>query len=376
MTNKNSNKVKTIYIYVTKFLLDHVILDVSDMSRDKFEIYIKKKYNINEVDFVYSADFVNRFNLFGDDDLLPADSLNDLNDISLKELLKKSSSKFGKDIFKIEVKNLVDLVSARYSENYCVNTDYQKIVDANKKQEKKWEDDYQNAVEIESEYLSKYQSQYDHINKTWSDFWDKKIEIFRNTMSENAFPEQNHSIFFAERNRRKYDDEVDLYLDKLRKMTDQWWEESKLLQSHLNCTCRNCGNDSSLFLNLLGPGNTHTYGRNNSNTYTSREYLLKPEYGHKLLPGKKYYWRRIYSLGGQCLKCGNQILSDRIGEVLSITNLATLKNSSVCSIYPHDDKESLYEWCGVWMTIFGWFCYELGYGERVSGRYSFFKNLS
>ena len=373
MANKNSNKVKTIYIYVTKFVLDHVILDVSDMSKDKFEIFIKKKYNINEVDFVYSADFVNRFNLLGEDDFLKADSLNDLNDISLRELLKKSSSKFGKDIFKIEVKTLVDLVSGRYSENYSVNNKYKKIVDKNIKQEKDWQDDYQDAVKKESEYLSKHQSEFDLINKAWSDFWDEKIKIFREEMVKNKFPEMNYSIFFADRNRKKFNDEVDHYVDKLRKMTDKWWDESRLLQSHLNCICRNCRHKGILEFQLIGPGNSRTYGGDNSNTLTTREFLLKPEYGHKLLPGRKYYWRDIFSLNGDCSKCGQSLLSSRIGEVLSMSNLAKLNNSNKCSIYPYADKKSWFEWCGVWMTIFEWFCYELDYGDNVSG-YDFFKS--
>ena len=373
MANTNSNKIKTIYIYVTKYLLDHVILDVSDMSRDGFESSIKKKYNINEVDFVYSADFVNRINVCGEDDFLTANSLDDLLDSSLKELLKNSSSKFGKEIFKIGATTLVDLVSGRYSENYCVNKKYQKIVEGNKKQEKEWEEDYQKAVKIESEYLSKYQSQYDLINKSWSDFWDEKIKKFRKIMSENEFPKQNYSIFFAERNKRKFYDEVEDYVDKLRKTTDQWWDETKSLPSHLNCVCSNCGHESKLSFQLIGPGNTKTYGGDNWNTCTSSEYLLKPEYGLKLLPGMQHYWRSISSLNGACSKCGQRILSDRIGKVLSMSNLAELENSKKCSIYPYSDNKSRYEWCGVWMTIFLWFCYELDYSYNGSAGYGFFE---
>jgi hypothetical protein len=124
-------------------------------------------------------------------------------------------------------------------------------------------------------------------------------------MLQNNFPVEKTGFFFSDRNRKEFNEKTTAYVKNLCLETERWREETKLLQSHLNVKCRHCDTTNKLTFHCIGPGNTHTYGGNNGNTYIEREYLLKPEYGKKLKPDKKYYWRYMSSLEGHCLNCKN-----------------------------------------------------------------------
>jgi len=347
--NKTLN---SIYIYTTRSLLDHVIVDISN--------FIKEKYNLNQLEFKYSAAFD------GGNKLANAE-------LSLRNLLKETQSNFGKEIFKIDILRLIDIASDCYIDNCRFAKEYEELLLKKKKERRDSAIAFEDARFREIEYLSDYQSQYDLINVEWSNFWDQKIDQFHKTIATHRFPIRKRTILFQDKHWNEFNKSKDDYMSQLINLTEGWRAESKLLPSHLNVKCRSCNAENKLFFNLIGPGNAHTYGGNNQNTLTDREYLTKPEYGKKLKSGKKYYWRTLYKFVGDCSKCGESLLTTQIDGSTLIGSLANLNDTDQCAVYPHDDKRSWFEWCGVWMTAFEWFVREYGYIDAHGEGQSLFK---
>ncbi len=345
---------KRIYICTTNTLPGHVIVDVSSLQKTKFLERIKNKYNLEDVCFIYCADFMFRMGVLG------VTRLNSINDISiaLSDFLSPKQSKFGSEIYKSNLKDLINLVSNDYYENYDVSIEYKDLMETKRRSRER----EKNRIDVfsckEKEFTQTFQNQYDEVNKKWSEFWDKRIEIFHNYILNNKFPEKQSSLFFAERRRLEFEELSKKYYDNLRAITKEWWEESKTLKSHLNVKCRYCGIPNKINFKLFGPGNSGTLGGFNWNTEEiPRGHRLYPRDGYypyawKLKNGHKYYWRSIFSLEGKCFVCNKSLMVNNVDGIDVIDNLAKLENSNRCAIYPCDSKESFCEWSGVWMTIF------------------------
>jgi hypothetical protein len=235
-------------------------------------------------------------------------------------------------------------------------------------------ENFEKQRHLDDVFIKSYQTEYDKLNKKWSIFLDEKINEFYKLIKEQKYPIRKRG-FFSD-NLSEFMTEESLYINSLTEITERWRNETKNLGASFIVKCRQCGNFGEInFTSFSGPGNTHTFGGNNCNTELSREYLLKPEYGKKLIPGRKYYWRAILGMNGICDKCNARLLKMSNGmwgiQEDGIFNLSKFDNYDKCAIYPYDDLESWYEWCGLWMTIFNWFSYELGY-SGVSG-YGFFR---
>ncbi len=369
-----TNKVKTIYIMVTKELKDFVIIDVSELDKIKYSEFLKKKYKLEDITCIYHADFINKSKFdFIDEVTLKSDSIVDA-PLSLKEFLNQSKTKLGDDIYKESIEKFIDAIASLYRENYYVEDGFKSIVVKYSSAEKKLLNSYQKQSHLEDDFFNLYQAEYDKLNKKWSLFLDEKIDEFYTLIKSKKYPVRKRGIFSD--NLSEFMANETLYIDSLRDVTEQWRNESRYLGSNLSVKCRHCGSDGVIqFTRMCGPGNARTFGGNNFNTELSREYLLKPEYGKKLVPGRKYYWRTILAMNGVCGKCNAKLLkmSDGMHGINEdgIFNISKFSGYDKCSIYPCDDFESWYEWCGLWMTIFNWFSYELGY-SGVSG-YGFFR---
>ena len=374
-----SSDIKKIYIFTTQTLSGHVIVDVSNLSKNKFQTKIRRKFNLDELTFIYSADFIHRAGALADGIDMGFFSANSIKDgsLSLNDFFYKSSSNFGIEIYKANLVEVLNIISDDYLEKYEVNDEYLALIEEKERQRTIRKIEWDKIVSAELDFFSQYQSQYDKINIMWSEFWDQKIEIFRNTMIKNEIPERKSSIFFDDRNRKEFDKLSDKYVENLQIMTEKWREESRSLQSHLNVRCRHCDTQNKVKFKLIGPGNHRTYGGYNGNTLTEREYLLKPEYGQKLKPGRKYYWRSLIGLSGElCSSCNKSILIDSIDGYRLIDDISKLKTTDTCAIYPFEAAGSWFEWCGIWMTIFEWCGYEIKKYQPDLPGYKFFDDYN
>lgn len=224
----------------------------------------------------------------------------------------------------------------------------------------------------ENNYFAEYQNQYDEINASWTKFWNNKKILFLELIAKSEIPKRNRTIFFDDKNRIEFDKKSKLLITNLRNKTENWRNETKKLKSTIEFKCRNCNQVNNVKIKSTGPGNKRTYGGDNLNTCTSREFLLKPEYGRKLVQGRQYFWRNLFSFNQDCKKCNKNIFSEKGSDIqLIFGNEKNFKNGDKCAIYLFDEKDSWHQYCGVWMTMFEWYSYELKGNTEVNG-YDFF----
>lgn len=339
--------MKTYFVIIAKptGMQGIQIIDVAEITPEEIDTYLLEKFFISSCDSIYIAE-INSEEL----------------DKYTYANLQKYKSKLNDSFYQLEFKSAVELIADTYHENYyCSDSSIDDIVIKiiQKKEKQNLEHiEYEHKVQ---QFANTYQSQYDDLNKIWENHWIEKSKILVHFLKNNIYPERRRGIFVNETKAyREFSDATDAYSQKLRSLIEDWRDSTKFLPYHIEVSCPKCNNKFKLSANGLGPGSKGTYGGDNWNTDTSRDLLLKKEYGKKLLNGRKYWWRSFSELVGKCNNPDCDFLKN------SIIFRPPFKNSDSFSIYPYDDKKSWFEYVGVWGTMSEWLAYKLEYYDYDS----------
>jgi hypothetical protein len=333
----------TVFIVKPTAMEGILIIDIAKGDSKKIENHILKKFFTTSYELIFFSEI--------------ATSTLDNN---LSADLKKYKSKLNKNFYQIDLQKAVELVANIYNKNYfCSNSNANNIVKEiiSKKEHQKFREiEYDRQLK---EFAINHQHQYDDLNKIWDDHWVEKSKILNKFMHDNKFPVFRRGIFI---NQQKARDEFNKasysYSTKLRKLIEDWRDSTKSLPSHLEVNCPKCSTKFKMSLHGFGPGNMRTYGGNSWNTDTSRP--LTKEYGVKLLEGKKYWLRSFYALKGKCTNINCNFLED------IVSYKPPFKNVNNFSIYLYHDKESWFEYIGVWGTMSKWLAFRFEYHDYDS----------
>lgn len=354
---------KYILIGITNDLPNHCVIDIFETRPIDSNIEIfRKLLGFDDLTILYSAEFEgqaysSRFNTYGYDstttDLLSIGGNYSSGFLDIN--FEKNRSKINRNIYKISQKEALNIVIDQYHTNWFSSfPKVQELVVKRLENIEHAKKNYQESVQIERQYLSNYQNQYDLINNEWEFFWDSKYEQFWRYVFTNKFPVRNESFFFSERNRIQFNKQKKDYVAHLCNLTESWRSETKALPIYLNMNCMRCNKVNKISMSFSYQRTRKIFGGENSNFRNN-----------KLIPGRKFYWANLsYIKNRQCLNCQNNVFF----HDLYISN--TFANSNKCSIYPYDDKDAWYGWCGVWMTIFEAKCHEYEYKDADG--YGFF----
>jgi len=344
--------MKKIFIFHSIELSNYIIVLISDQTKEFILIKLKKKYKFQNIDFIYSADFVDVIKLGSENIRFDRDQINHAS-LSLRLYLEKNKSGLGDEVYKSNINELLDIVFDSYNENYEISNSYKTIIDSKEKLRNDSKLLWNKCTDDEEEFINKNQVKFEKINNLWKDFWDTKIHDFKNKIIEAKISELKFSYFFHQRNIKRHDEEIKELLTELNKYLELWRIETKKLPQFIRINCRNCDAENSIKVVFLGPN-------------VSKELIGIPEYGKKQKSNIRYYHRGISHMKGVCENCSVDIFTKEINGLHVLGNIAKYKNSDECSIYPYDDKQSLYDWCLVWRTIFEWYIYEI-HGYQNSG---------
>ena len=323
-----------IYLIQLPDLKNHVHINESKLKKIEYISQLTKK--TKNIKFIYSADI----------------SESNLKNLDIASFKKRHESVYGDYIFKVSVKDALLEIINTCNENFEVDKEYEKLVLDYIAEREALQKEYQNNLSNQKTFIDQYRQQFEEINVLWEKFWDSKCLEFEINVKNSNYPKYKKSLFFRKKNDEQHRIETEAYELKFIKLIEKWGKEASSLPYKLLFQCPYCDTDTEVNLLLAGPGSMMTYGGQNMNTIGADPGYKPTNMSHlrevdKLKPNHKYYWRSILSMKGECPNCKKNIFMDN-GIGLNLTP----NSFGHCSIYPYDDKKSLMEWCGVWVTFY------------------------